>query len=290
MAEQLITIKNESIKVEISTKGAELRSAQKDGKEYIWNGDPDVWAGRAPVLFPICGGLKGDKFVFEGKEYSVIKHGYARMSEFVVESHDVDRVVFLLESDDESKKMYPFDYEFRVCYFLDGESLNVEYNVTNTAENGEMYFSFGGHEGYMCPEGIEEYSLVFDKTERLTTNVLHGNLLSDEYEVLGESITEFPLKYDYFKVDALTFLNLKSRRVSLVHKDGNRQVDIDFEGHDYMFVWTMAGKNGKYICIEPWCGVPDFEGSSFDFTQKKGINKLGAGETFSRVHKITLRK
>ena len=46
-----------------------------------------------------------------------------------------------------------------------------------------MYFSIGAHEGYMCPEGIEEYVLKFDEKELLTHNVLNGNLLTNEVVV-----------------------------------------------------------------------------------------------------------
>ena len=287
MAKQIITIKNEKIKVEISTLGAEMQSIMSNDKEYLWNGDPDVWKSRAPVLFPICGGLKDDKYEYNGKEYTLIKHGYARFCEFDIESYTEDSAVFLLKSDDESKKYYPFSYELRISYILDGASVKVGYSVTNMS-NEDMYFSIGAHEGYMCPEGIEEYSLIFDVEEHLTTNKLNGNLLTEEVEIMGDNLKELPLKYDYFMDNTLTFLNLKSTAVTLKHKENKRQLRVDFEGFNYMFVWTMADKFGKYICIEPWCGIPDFVGSTFDFTKKKGINKISAGESFERTHIITI--
>ena len=85
MAEQL-KISNGIITAVISTRGAELKSVVKNGCEIIWEGKSDVWAGQAPLLFPICGGLKDDKFVFEGKEYTLQKHGFARTTEFEIES------------------------------------------------------------------------------------------------------------------------------------------------------------------------------------------------------------
>ncbi len=288
MSSQLITIKNGGFTAQISTMGAELQSLKSaDGTEYIWQGDPDVWGDRAPILFPICGGLKEDKYVFEGKEYTIPKHGYALKSEFEVESVADESATFLLKSSEETKKVFPFDYELRVTYVLKDNGLDTKYSVTNKSDKN-MFFSIGAHEGYACPEGVEEYSLCFDKKEVLTHNELHGNLLSDDVKILGDGIDELPLNYDYFKVDALTFLNLKSRAITLKHKDGNRRVRIDFPGFDYVFVWTMAGKYGKYVCIEPWCGIPDFEGTSYDFTKKKGINEIGAGETFDRIHTITI--
>ena len=72
-----VTIKNNELTVEISSLGAELQSVKYNDKEYLWHGDPAVWGKRAPVLFPICGGLKENKYVYEGKEYTLFKHGFS---------------------------------------------------------------------------------------------------------------------------------------------------------------------------------------------------------------------
>ncbi len=283
----IITIKNEELTVEISTLGAEIQSVKYAGEERFWQGDPAVWSGRAPVLFPICGGLKDDKYTLNGEEYTLPKHGFGRKSEFALETQEDDKAVFLLTSSEETKKGYPFDFELRISYTLDGKSIKVEYAVKNKSTE-DMYFSIGAHEAYATPEGVEEYYLKFDKKERLTHNILNGPLLTEEYTVLGEDIDQLPIKSEYFDIDAITMLNLKSRKVALCKKDGSKKITVDFNGFDYMFVWTKAGKNQRYICLEPWCGIPDFEGTSYDITQKKGINKLEPQGIFSRVHTITI--
>ena len=283
----IITIKNDQLTVEISTLGAELQSVKCKGEEYLWHGDPAVWSGRAPVLFPICGGLKDDKYTLNGKEYTLPKHGFGRKSEFLAETVEAESAVFLLASSEETKKGYPFDFELRISYTLIGNSIKVGYDVTNKSKE-DMYFSIGAHEAYATPEGVEEYYLKFEKKERLTHNILNGPLLTEEYTVLGENIDELPLKCEYFDIDAITLLNLKSRVVSLCKNDGSKKITVDFDGFDYMFVWTKPGKNSGYLCLEPWCGIPDFEGSSYDITEKKGINKIAPENTFKRVHTITI--
>ena len=85
------------------------------------------WSGRAPVLFPICGGLKEDKYTFGGSEYTLNKHGFAKLMEFEVEAQGDGYAVFLLKSTPETKKNYPFDFELRIKYALDGDSVHVEY-------------------------------------------------------------------------------------------------------------------------------------------------------------------
>ena len=270
MAEQLI-LSNNRINATFSTKGAELISVLKDGKEKIWIGDPAVWACHAPLLFPICGGLKDDKYIYNGKEYTLQKHGYARFVEFEVESHSDNSIVFLHKFNKETLKNFPFEYELRVIYTLNGSEIKVGYNVKNLADS-DMYFSVGGHEGYYCPEGIEEYSVIFDKPEILDSSILNGNLLEYNTINVGENTCELPLKYEFFAVDALVFLNLKSRKVSLKNRKTGEEVGLEFEGHDFFLLWTKPG--AKYICMEPWCGCQDFVDSDYDFKNKKGIIKL----------------
>ena len=270
MAEQLILL-NEQIKATFSTKGAELISLEKNGKEQIWIGDPEVWPSHAPILFPICGGLKDDKYLYNGKEYTLQKHGYIRFTEFQVESKSENKIVFLHRFNEETLKQFPFEYELRIIYTLDGSSLRIDYSVKNLSKD-EMYYSIGGHEGYYCPEGIEDYSIIFEKPEMFDSTVLNGNLLENFTINVGKNTCELPLKYEYFAVDALSFLDLKSRKVSLKNRKTGEERLLEFKDHDVFFVWTKPG--AKYVCLEPWCGCPDFMDSEYDFRSKRSIIRL----------------
>ena len=84
--EQRVTIQNKELTVEISSLGAEIKSVKKDGVQMMWSGDPAVWNGVAPILFPICGSLKEDKYQYEGREYTLSKHGFIKYTLFEVES------------------------------------------------------------------------------------------------------------------------------------------------------------------------------------------------------------
>ena len=282
MAEQVILFNN-YIKATISSVGAELISVKKNGKEKIWIGDPAVWSFHAPVLFPICGGLKDDKYTYDGKEYTLQKHGYIRFTDFEVESQSPEKAVFLHRFNAETLKQFPFEYELRVIYKLEGTALTVEYNVKNLADR-EMYFSVGAHEAYYCPEGIEAYSIIFDKPETLDSSILNGNLLEYKTVNVGENICGLPLKYEYFAVDALVFLNLKSKKVSLKNNNTGEITGLEFDGHNFFLLWTKPGAN--YICLEPWCGCPDFIDSDYDIKNKKGIIKLEGKEEISKIHRI----
>ena len=72
------TIWNKKIELTVDTHGAEAVSLKKDGKEYIWNGNPEFWNRHAPVLFPFVGKPKDKKYRYEGKKYPMGQHGFAR--------------------------------------------------------------------------------------------------------------------------------------------------------------------------------------------------------------------
>ena len=97
----MITIENDQIVARINPVGAELNSlvSKKSGLEYMWNGDPAVWGKYSPVLFPIVGTLKENRYLHDGRSYSLGRHGFAREKTFAIESGNQKSAGFLLSSD-----------------------------------------------------------------------------------------------------------------------------------------------------------------------------------------------
>lgn len=281
----MVTLKSSSTTVQISELGAELKSMVSGDTEYIWQANPEVWGSSAPLIFPICGGLKEDKYTFNNREYTPPKHGYGRSVTFVVEYSDSQKAVFLQKSNAETKKCYPFDYELRVIYTLEGSSLTVAYRVDNLSD-GSMYFSIGSHEGYYTPEGIEDYDIVFPEKETLNAYVLYGNLLSNQLLPIIKESNTLPLYEKYFTIDALVFKDLKSRSAILRNRKTGKSVKIDFDFAPYFLLWHKP--NAPYICVEPWAGIQDIVGSSYDITKKEGIITLDSGQTYNAAHTITI--
>lgn len=281
----MITLKNEKLTVEISESGAEIKSIKCGETEYIWNAQKDIWAGSAPIIFPICGGLMDDKYVFEGKEYSLKKHGYLMNTLFQVESADATRAVFLHKSNDETKKSYPFDYEFRAIFTLSGSSLEVCYQVNNMGKS-DMYFSVGSHEAYYTPEGIEDYDVFFPEKETLESLTTAGNYIADSKLLIMKDSNVLPLYEKYFTVDALVFKGMKSRKATLRNRKTGKQISVEFPNADYFLIWHKP--SAGYICLEPWEGLPDSIHSDYDITKKEGIRKLPSGKVYKTSHKITV--
>ena len=280
----MVTLKSNELTAIISEKGAEIQSVKSNnGTEFMWCGDEKVWSGRAPILFPICGKLKEDRFEYNGKEYSLPIHGFASTSEFFVEYSDDTKAVFLLKSNEETLACYPFEFEFRVIFELKSNELTVTYNVQNKTD-GEMLFSVGGHEAYSCPEGIEEYDVIFEKHETLNSHFVEGDIISRDTISILENKNILPLKKKFFETDALIFFEIASRKATLKQRNGSRRIELSFPNHEFFLIWTKP--EGDYICLEPCCGVGDIVGSDYNLSNKKGIRKLNKSEEFNAVHTI----
>lgn len=281
----MVTIQNERMQCILSEYAAEPQSIRVDGVEFLWHGDPKFWGRRAPILFPICGALKEEKFLYEGKEYSLPKHGFAKRMPFTVSEQKQDSVTFLLEDNEETRQCYPFAFALFVTFTLDGCTLKTTYRIVNRAENAPLYCNIGAHEAYACPEGLEAYDVVFDGSAPTHIRVLEGPLMTKEQKPIETQENRLPMKTDYFAEDTLVFPYLEARAVSFVKRGGGRCVKVEFPDFEHLLLWTVP--NAGYLCIEPWNGLPDFVDSSYDLKEKIGICRVEAGKSLTFVHQAT---
>ena len=208
-------IENEFLTCEIDDMGAQLHSLKlkENGTEYIWQGNPEIWYGQAPVLFPIIGQLIGDKYRYNGVEYTMPKHGLARKLPFNVKECGGAKAVFSLESDENTLKSYPFEFELFVSFELCGKALKNTMTVINKAD-GEMYFSIGAHPGFNCDVGDV---IEFEKPETLSTERIDKeNLIIPEKFPLIENSREIEITKDIFAPDALILSEIKSEKLRIL--------------------------------------------------------------------------
>ena len=191
-------IENEFLTCEIDDMGAQLHSlvSKENGKEYIWQGNPDIWYGQAPVLFPVIGQLINDKYFYNGKEYTMPKHGLARKLLFKVKECEGAKAVFSLESDENTLASFPFDFEYIVTFELKGKALVNTMTVVKKTD-GEIYFSVGAHPGFNCNVGDV---IEFEQPETLATERIDKeNLIIDEKFPLIENSREIVITKEIFE-------------------------------------------------------------------------------------------
>ena len=286
----IITLKNEKLTVKISTLGAELISAVgTDGHEYIYTGSH--WGGHAPLLFPVCGSLVDDRYTYHGKEYAMAKHGLARRRDFTLLSATDECAVLSFAASEETRKYYPFDFELIAEYSITGEVLAASFTVRNHGE-GDMPYMFGWHPAFVLggEEDIGGFYLDFGIDGPLTMHTLNGAFLS------GEKLS-FPLDLGTYRLNEQqiyendTLILTGTRGAVRLYGEGDiHEVTLTYgEGLPYVCVWKWPDSAARYICIEPWSGVPSRgrEPENFD---KREMSHLKGGESFTYEYTVEFSK
>jgi galactose mutarotase-like enzyme len=285
-------IENADLRVAIKPQGAELDSIvhKHHQLEYLWQGDAAFWGKKSPVLFPIVGTLKDNRFTHEGKTYHLSRHGFARDKTFTVEQQSADTATFLLVSDEESLKNYPFSFEFRLHYALKDNTLSVTYDVKNTGD-GLMCFSVGGHPAFRVPLVAEtdytDYFIELNAPETRGRYPLSKNgLLELKPNPFLENADKIPLHPSLFDEDAVVLKHLSATRIAILSEKTPHGLRMTFDGFPYFGIW--AAKNAPFVCLEPWCGIADSVNTTQALTEKEGINHLASGAHFERTWAVEM--
>lgn len=278
----LHTLFNDTLTVKIDDFGAELVSTVGNGCEYVWEGDEKHWDGHAPILFPICGRLFEKKYTYRGKEYEMNLHGFARDTQFAVKRKTDTELVLEINSNEESLAIYPFAFSFEVSYVLEGNTLRSDVVITNKDEK-VMPATFGAHPGFSTPitKGVpfESYYLSFG--EVCTPNKL---ILSDSCLLTGlcealplDGGRKLHLNHEMFAHDGIFMSHIPSS-VTLASDLDARSVTMVFPEFPYLGIWQAYDNDTPYVCIEPWCGLPAYEGRVDDLEKKNDMFHLLPGE------------
>lgn len=285
-------ITNGLLQVSISEKGAELQSIinTQTGLEYTWSGDAAFWGKKSPVLFPIVGGVKNNTYNYEGESFQLGRHGFARESSFVVNAQTATSITYILSSNDETLKLYPFEFLFAITYTVDGNKLTCTYAVENIG-NETLYFSCGAHPAFKVPlvDGTDytDWHLQFSEMENTGKWPLSADgLILKEPVACLENTNQLPLTKELFYGDALVFKDLKSTAISIVSDKSPHGLTMNFDGFPYYGIWAF--KNADFVCLEPWCGIADSIDTTSELQEKEGIILLGENEVWKRSWNVKL--
>lgn len=267
-------IENEYLACEINDMGAELHSlkSKENGKEYIWQGLPEIWYGQAPILFPVIGQLNGDKFTYNGKQYNMPKHGLARKLLFNVKECSGNKAIFSLESTPETLEKYPWEFELTATFELEGKALKNTLTVYNKSGK-KMYFSIGAHPAFNCKVGD---IIEFEQAETICTERIDKtNMLIDEKFPCLNNEKEIVITKEIFEPDALILSGMKSEKLRI---KGENEIEFTFGNCPVLGIWAKPG--APYVCIEPWHGINDNPIPWNDISEKREIRSLEADENF----------
>jgi len=288
----MAVLENDFLKVDISTQGAQLTSIyNKAGqRELLWQADPQIWGYHAPNLFPIVGGLINDELLVDGRAYPMSRHGFARISEFILLESDENQAAFSLPNCEKTLQKYPYRFDFQVLYTLIDNALRITYKLINH-DKKTIYFSVGGHPAFNLPfnegENYEDYYVEFEIEENLITHLLSPEgFYTGETQPVATKGKKLYLTRDLFKNDALVFKNLRSREVCIRSDKHDQSISVEFPHFHYLGLWSKPGAN--FLCVEPWLGCADTVAKHVDISQKEEIQKLKAGHVFEAAFFISV--
>ena len=282
----VIEIKSDQLTVQFKTLGGALSSIKdREGIEYLWQGDATYWSGQAPVLFPICGSLREDSAFYshaDGTETkgNIPRHGLVRKKEFDLVAQTENSVTFAIEDDKNTYQNYPYHFRLEITYLVTGKTVRTQYKVFNKETSKVMPYFIGGHPGFNCPlldgETYEDYYLEFEREE--TCSVPRpfpetGMLDFQDRSPWLDGQKELDLIYDLFSTDAVTLDELQSRTIALRSRKHEKGLKVHFQEFSNLIIWSTLNK-GSFIAFEPWSGLSTSLEEGDHLEDKKNVRLL----------------
>jgi galactose mutarotase-like enzyme len=277
---EITTLAADGASAAIAGDGAELRSWRPQGApELIWHGDLAHWPFWAPILFPIVGSLKDDRYRWRGRTYGMFRHGFTRFRTFARTFSDADHAAYVLDDDAATRAEYPFAFRLTVDYELDANRLDVGFAVENRGDE-PMPFAVGFHPAFHWPfagGAKEEYRVEFEKEETASVPELTAvGLVRRNRRPSPLKGRRLDLRAGLFTGGAFVFADAQSREMSFVAGDGSA-IAIASEGFPHLAVWTKP--TAPFLSLETWTSYSDTEDSDGDLATKPGMRWLPPGET-----------
>lgn len=295
---ELQGITDGTLSASVDPMGAQLMSLVLDGREYLWQGDPAHWARRAPILFPIVGCLRGERATSAQGEVHLKRHGIGRLLEHRVVGRTGSSVTFELTSSERTRQAFPYEFRLNMTYSVGDGRLRQTFEVSNTGQV-DLPFTLGGHPAFNVPvpgaagadgtpEGFSDYELRFAepwvaRVPAIDKDGLHD--FSRQTELFRDS-DRLALSHELIaRLLTLVFCDVPGRRVTLYGTRSGHGVELDFDGFDYLGVWT-SDTAAPFVALEPWCGCATAYDEPDVFEEKRGIITLAPGASCERAFTV----
>ncbi len=284
-----VSLSSGELSAAVNPQGAQLSTLRdREGRNLLWDGDPAVWTGRAPLLFPIVGVLAGGAYRLGSRAYPLSRHGFARGRQFEIVDATAAVAAFKLEADAASLEIYPFHFELDVQFAIEGATLSITTWVKNAGDE-PMPASFGYHPALRWPlpygKARASHFIEFANEEPAPIRRLNADgLLRPQPHPTPLLDRRLTLDDELFQDDVIIFDQIRSPSVIYGAGEGPR-LRLSYPETPYLGIWSKPG--AKFICIEPWHGIADPEGFSGDFHAKPGVFIVAPGTAIPMRMAIT---
>ncbi|WP_108397985.1 aldose 1-epimerase family protein [Devosia submarina] len=271
-----VRIENEHLSVEIVPMGAEMQSLRtRDGADWLWNGDPQFWTGRAPVLFPMVGRAPEDHISVDGQRFAMSQHGFARRNEFTLIESGADYARFELRANETTHQVYPFEFSLVVEHRLEGRGVRTTAVVSNLDQR-PMPYGIGFHPAFLWPlPGCtgEKHSVRLDNGGEPLLAQLADGLVKREKMASPFTKGELALHDDLFKADAMIFP--EGAGTGLRYGADSKAIHFSWENLPNFALWSKPG--AQFVCLEPWHGTAAMVGGSDALEERPFVEVLEPG-------------
>lgn len=229
----------------VPERGGIITSWQVRGKEMLYLdaerfANPELTVrGGIPILFPICGNLPDNTYTYQGQSYTLKQHGFARDLPWEVTDRVTQNgvsITLVLNSNNQTRAVYPFDFQLIFTYRLQGNSLEIHQRYANHSTEA-MPFSTGLH----------PYFQVSDKSQ------LRFEIPASQFQnQRDKSIQPFAGQFDFDldEIDA-SFWELSSQSAAVTDLGQQTRLKLDYGPiYSTLVFWTVKGK--EFYCLEPW--------------------------------------
>ena len=291
------------IQFTVADKGAELVSIQRDGREYLWNGDPKFWGRSAPILFPAVGMLANDKLRIDGHEYTMKQHGFARDTMFIRQDGYKPAILggntdvltlrgplVLKMCQDGIPANYPYSFDLEARYETIDNSVSCSWTVRNI-DSKTMYFQIGAHPAFLLPdydetEDVHGYVKFFDESNSpvspmLTSYLIDG--LRHTYatpRALMNGTGICPITNSSFVNGALMIEGNQVASIALLDKQKKEVLRVVCPQAECYGLWAPNKPGCPFVCIEPWCGIADKYDFQGEISEREYIHSLEPDECY----------
>jgi galactose mutarotase-like enzyme len=241
----ILTNQDGSARLEVvPERGGIITRWQVQGKEILYL-DADRYThpelsvrGGVPILFPICGNLPDNAYTYEGHSYSLKQHGFARDLPWQVTDQQAGEAIALtvtLVSTEQTRAVYPFDFQVDFTYKIQGNRLMIQQRYTNRSPV-TMPFATGLH----------PYFNVTDKSQ------LEFDIPGTEFTTQDKATHPFTGGFDMNQAEIDVLFRQVSRQSASVtdRAEGIRLTMTYDPSYSTQVFWTVKGKD--FYCLEPW--------------------------------------
>ena len=242
MREYKISDNNGNYAIILPEKGATVISYYTKGVEVFYKDvenleSPERPRCGIPFLFPVFGRTPEDSI------YPMEIHGFGHTSVWTVLAYNEEELHLELLANEETKKVYPFEFRVELVFTLKDGMLNIR-QIYENIDKEDMPYAFGFHPYFAG--NPTEFSVKIDAD--LEMDMVSGKATPCQKERVN---IVFP---EGSKESGAFFMQAKNEVV--LYRADEKQVHMKFDGNfNRLVFWAVKGK--EFLCVEPINSSPN---------------------------------